>query len=123
MKEEITGYLTGMIDSSNRGVEFLKEVGQPTTIIEICEGHVLGLSDLLDFVEDISEEEQVHGDSIAEINLLRKRIRELEDSCENMCVIEKNLHKQLAMLKDENCTWQIAFNEIKEKLDDLKGIK
>lgn len=67
------------------------------------------LNDLLDFVEDIPDESKepiilaITSDSNNEtVEILRKRVRELEDSCENMSQVERNLHKEVDRLRQEN---------------------
>lgn len=62
------------------------------------------LTDILDYVEDIQEEKintiqtTFHENSNEE--LLRKRIRELEDSCENFVEVERNLLNRKEVLED-----------------------
>ena len=63
------------------------------------------LTGTLDYVADIPEDKQpitvVLGNN-EEVERLKSYIRELEDSCENMNQVEKNLAKQIEELKDEN---------------------
>jgi len=61
------------------------------------------LTDILDYVEDIQEEKlnpiQVTFHKNSNEELLRKRIRELEDSCENFAEVERNLLNKNGQLK------------------------
>jgi len=58
-----------------------------------------------------------------EVNKLKKYIRELEDCCENMSEVERNLHKKILGLKDNNRMWEAKFNQIKEKLESMEGTR
>lgn len=131
MKNEITGYLTGLIDAHNRDIEFVKKFKLPSVLRQCHEDSAKELTDLLGFVEDIQEEStedfckelfsivdkmQEQWDSfqvIAKDNLiLRKEIAELKDSCENMCEVERNLHFKMEQLETENRNWKYINNEV-----------
>lgn len=61
------------------------------------EGAIASSTNLLNFVADITEEIQSpENEEIIERYL--KRISELEESCENMCEVEKNLQKRIDKL-------------------------
>lgn len=94
MKDQITGYLTAVINGYERTICKLNTLKISTSEINKYENFKDVLCDLLDFVEDLEEEKKIE-----EAEGLRKRIRELEESCENDCKIIRNLHKQIEELK------------------------
>jgi hypothetical protein len=101
VKKEITGYITCAIDNHNRTIEIMKKSGNPSGLMGIYESYTAELSDLLDFIEaDASV------DRIAENDLLRKRVSELEVSCENMNEVEKNLHSKIKELEMANILYK-----------------
>ena len=81
MKKQIMAYITALTDV----------VGDGETI-----NIYNSLKNLLDFVADLTEEVQVPEN--AEIIRLKKYVRELEDSCENMCQVQKHLQKKIDKL-------------------------
>lgn len=110
MKKQITGYITGVINSYSRAIERLKASGTPITSINSFQAFKEEFTDLLDFVIDIQEDISM-GSKVASIenfNLTLEnrsqmvRIVELEESCENMNEIENNLHKRVKALTENN---------------------
>lgn len=126
MKALIIGYITAVINNYTRSIETLKECGASEGAIKRFETIREELNDLLDFVEDIPEWSKepvtlnITINSNEEVEILRKRIRELEDSCENMCEVQKNQLKRIEYLKDDNYMWQNTCNILKEKLEGNK---
>lgn len=108
MKELIIGYITAVINNYTRTIDTFKQYNAANGSIRRFETIREELNDLLDFVEDIPEETKepytiiFRTDSEEEVNILRKRIRELEDSCENMCEIERNLRNKIMLLEADN---------------------
>ena len=51
---------------------------------------------------------------------LKKRILELEESCQNMCDIEKNLHEKLKSHELNNTVWRNIYKELEEENKVLK---
>ena len=107
MKKEITGYLTAMIDTHNRGFKLLKEQKQSATLIEICKGHGEGLVTLLDFVEGFEEE-----NPITDINLKIYRIKEKTEEI-------FNLRKKIKELKEANSQFEMSNKKDYEHEDKL----
>ncbi|MEW9093982.1 MAG: hypothetical protein AB2417_02770 [Clostridiaceae bacterium] len=124
MKDQIIGYLTAMINSyENRTAKIINNVpvtGMQKAISETRREHMKGfiedLNDMLDFVEDIREEDE---DPIIvniyrnndEIKKSRKYIKELEEGCElNNEVILKQF-KRIQSLENEN-------KQLQEKIKD-----
>lgn len=103
MKAEIIGYVTGMINSYERTISQYKKDELPKEKYKSFDLVKEELSDLLDFAQDIPEE----------TDRLNKRIAELEESCENMNDIEKNLHLQIKELDTENIGGQVAYQKLK----------
>lgn len=95
MKESVTGYLTGMINNHQRIVDSLIKFHYPETKINEHKNHVNELRDLLDFVEDIPEEN-------TEVLQLKNKVRDYEDSIKSMTIVEKNLHKKISELTFTN---------------------
>lgn len=123
MKAEITGYITALINVKELNVKRIKR-SNPNIDIKAHQNSIEELSCLLDFVEDVPEEMD-HITVVVkdeEADLLRKRIRELEDSCENMCEIEKILHKKIEDLNSENLVYQITCTGLNEKIEKLEAI-
>ncbi|GCD13173.1 hypothetical protein [Clostridium tagluense] len=106
MKKQITGYITGVINSYSRTIERLKESGAPITSTNSFVAFKEEFTDLLEFVMDIPEENKevaILAFNIAlENTIFKKRILELEESCESMNEIENNLHKRIKALTDNN---------------------
>lgn len=107
MKQAVTGYITALINSHERRINNLNNIKVPDNVIKNYEEFKNELCDLLDFVEDIPQEVKDPGTVIinandAEIENLKKYIRELEDSCENMCTVERNLREKIRKLEGEN---------------------
>lgn len=81
------------------------------------------LNIILDYVEDIPEDNSKPTTVVlcgSENEKLEKRIHELEESCENMCEVEKNLHNKVQTLRSDNTTWRNACNELREKNEILE---
>ncbi len=120
MKKEITGYITGIINSYSRTIERLKANGAPIAATNPFTAFKEELTDLLEFVIDIpdSKETSILSFNVAIENVtLKKRIAELEESCECMCDVERNLHKKIEELE----TAEIANRE--QLLDDKQKIE
>lgn len=91
MKKEILAYITGVTNTCG---EFLN-----SNSIQI-------LNHLENFVADLKEDDNdgkmIYVKRIVELNeenqQLKKYVRELEDSCENMCEVETNLQKRINKL-------------------------
>lgn len=119
MKAEITGYITALINV------YAKKLNTNTNLIaKACNFEFKNeLNDLLDFVVDVPEE--VGPLTVVlengEINKSRKRIKELEESCQQMCDIERNLQKKIENLKSDNLAWKITCTGLSEKLEDLEA--
>jgi hypothetical protein len=112
MKKEIMAYITALTDV------YSGTINQPM---------IKCLNDLLTFVVDIPEKNKEQ--SIAAFNIalgnedikqenaaLINRIIELEDSCTNMCEVEKNLQLKVQGAMDNN----VALNSTCNKLRDEK---
>ncbi|MGH4125140.1 MAG: hypothetical protein ACREV6_19665 [Clostridium sp.] len=106
MKKQITGYITGVINSYSRTIERLKASEAPITSTSSFQAFKEEFTDLLEFIIDIPEENKevsILAFKIAiENTILKKRILELEESCENMNEIENNLHKRVKALTNNN---------------------
>lgn len=111
MKDMLIGYITALINNQDRKIESLKENKVDEITIENFNSFKGILEDLLIFTEDSSEIEICSLKE--EATMLRKRVQELEESCEDMCEIEQNLHNQIANLKsDEVDKCSICGNSI-----------
>ena len=96
VEKEILGYLIGAINNHNRTVKLMKEARNPSGLGTVYESFVEELKDLKEFIENESEE------LVAESRTtewFRNRVRELEESCENMCEVHKNQQNQIEVLK------------------------
>jgi len=106
MKAAVTGYITAVINSYARSIETLKPNKAPEHIISRFKTIREELNDLLDFVEDIPEGAKdpitltINLNSNEEVKILRKRVRELEDSCENMNEVQINQLNRIRELQD-----------------------
>jgi archaellum component FlaC len=125
MKAEITGYITAVINNYTRTIERLKELQVNDLHLLRSESFRKELNDMLDFVTDIQEEKpqtaQIVEDLAKEIKRLenkladdwktfdkiavangiyRNRIRELEESCENMCQVQRNQLNKIEFLEN-----------------------
>lgn len=142
MKLQIQSYLIGVLNNHKRIIGSMKDNGYSKVSIQSHENHTNELRDLYDFIS-ILPDEQIP-DTYKEINRLRslleieaydseqrtfeiisykKRIAELEESCENMCEVEKSLHKQIEILKRAYNSKQITCNELKAEIEKLTGPK
>jgi myosin heavy subunit len=147
MKAKIIAYITALSDVNRRFLEEVKGTsdreakGQYIAV----ESMTKDLDNLIDFIEDIpselNEPIMLILNNIEEAQILRKRIRELEDSCENMNDVEKNLHQKINKLEEEteklsierynlsqsNKTWQKKFshaNELNENvMEELLNLR
>lgn len=108
MKQSIIGYVTAL---TNVHADMLDKIPTNTRGTSVHGMFLNELNALLDFIEDIPEENPlvINLNSIEETEFLRKRIRELEESCESMCEVEKNLHSKMVLLIQEN-------EQLKQKL-------
>ena len=132
MKDKIAGYITGIVNNHIRIVKSMKENGYSRVTIQSHENYTNELSDLLDYVMDIPEETVT--DTYAEINrlkekleydwftfesvsfenlVLKKRIEELEESCQLMCEVERNLQQKISHFEIDNAAWQKLCNELR----------
>ena len=108
MKKEIMAYITALTDV------YTHTVNMP---VKNC------LDNLMNFIEDIPEgkDKAILDFNIAlENESLKKRIIELEESCENMCDIEKNLHEKLKTHELNNTVWRNIYKELEEENKILK---
>lgn len=118
MKEQISAYITALIDMNKHTVDMS---------IENC------LDNLLEFVMDIPEVDKER--SITAFNLalgnkniekitanMFKRIMELEESCTHMCEVEKNLHKKIQGLGANNAAINETCNKLRDKNSSLLRI-
>lgn len=102
MKEQISAYITALIDIHRHTVNM--PMGN-------C------LDNLLEFVMDIPEVNKEQ--SITSFNIvlenenLKKRILELEESCTNMCDVENNLNKKIQGLIDNNTALNETCNRLR----------
>lgn len=124
MKKEIVGYLTGAINNHNRTVKLMKEARNPSGLGTVYESFVEELKDLKEFIENESEE-LVAESRTAE--WFRNRVRELEESCENMCEVQKNQQSKIKELeidlessKGNSKTWNKRYNQELELNAELK---
>lgn len=104
MKAAVTGYITAVINNYTRTIENLKKNKVPEHMLRRYETIREELNDLLDFIEDIPEETSgpitvILNSNHEEVEILRKRIRELEDNCENDCTIIRNLNNKIRILE------------------------
>lgn len=99
MRSSIKGYLTGLINNYKNGIGF-----KVNPMTNTCNALIVDiLNDLLDYVTKFKEE-TVSEKTVIENEILKKRIVELEESCENMNEVEKNNHATIATL-ESNTTW------------------
>lgn len=123
MKNQIVGYITGVVNSYSRTIDRLKASGAPITSTNSFQAFKEEFNDLLEFVIDIPEENKEA--SILSFNValqnedLKKRILELEESCEDMCEIVKNLHKRVQALVDNNEVLDSNCNVLREQNNKL----
>lgn len=126
MKKQILAYITALINieiGNIKRFKTLENVDAAVIVLEVSKGK---LNDLADFVADLKEEPQAPESTLRMKKYVReledrcetfetterqtreitmndnarylKRILELEESCENMCEIEKNLQKRIDKL-------------------------
>lgn len=106
MKAAVTGYITAVINNYTRSIETLKSNKAPEHMISRFQTIREELNDLLDFVEDIPEGAKepitltIDINSNEEVEILRKRVIELEDSCENMNEVQINQLNRIRELQD-----------------------
>lgn len=93
MKESIVGYLTALANIHSDAVE--NHCGANIIAVNLHRSFVNELNALLDFVEDIPEEN-------TEALQLKIKIKDYEESLRTMTVVEKNLHKKIAELTFTN---------------------
>lgn len=125
MKSAITGYITAIINEHTRKIENLKAVKAGAETVKRAMEIREQWNDLLDYVADIPEETKkpitvTFNSNNDEVDKLKKYIRELEDCCENMSEVERNLHKKILELKDNNRMWEAKFNQLKEELESTE---
>jgi chromosome segregation ATPase len=127
VKEAITGYITGIINSYTRSIDRLKKAGAPIGTTNPFVSFKEEFSDLLEFVIDVPEENKEF--SILALNIalenvnLNKRIAELEESCSNMCEVENNLHGKIKKLEANLIEFRGAFIEDKQKIKEIEEEK
>ncbi|WP_373899309.1 hypothetical protein ACER0A_002070 [Haloimpatiens sp. FM7315] len=120
MKQAIMSYITALINVHNNALERITDRATNSNI----KTFINELNDLLNFIADSPEEKHITIILNKKDNeTLRKRIKELEESCENMCEVERNLHEQIKQLRADNLMWQNACNQLREKLEKLEAIK
>lgn len=98
MKAAVTGYITAVINNYTRTIDNLRDNKVEGMAIRRYETIREELSDLLDFVEDIPEEN-----------------KELEDSCENMSQVERNLRIKISLLEADNHRLNIICKQYMER--------
>lgn len=110
MKKEIMAYVTALTDV------YSGSINQPM---------VKCLNDILNFAEDIPVEDKERSilafNTALENSILKSRVLELEESCENMNEIEINLHKRIKALKWNNSALDGNCNVLKEQ--NIKLVK
>lgn len=160
MKKEITAYITGVINSYTKTVAILNENNAFNTNLNSFVAVKEEFSELLNYVMDIPEENKeqlisnfnisLENENLKQTNAkLLSRVMELEESCENMNEVERNLHykikgiekemneaweqrkhvnqininlmTELSELKKDNADWKKACNELRAKNRDLTG--
>ncbi len=102
MKQIITAYITALTN-----VYMGKEYLDGTFLKGANERFIIDLNNLLDFIADLKEENKEQPITVIlnrneEITMLKKYIKELEDSCEHMNEVEINLSNKIKILEDEN---------------------
>lgn len=103
MKKELIGYITGLIDNYTREIKCLKIILKPeNSSLKNRETFKSALTDLLEFVEDIPEEE--HLSRIVQDCYTQVIIKNMEGSIER----EKALHKRIEELVRENDSLWVA---------------
>ncbi|HDK7158448.1 TPA: hypothetical protein PTV43_003655 [Clostridium botulinum] len=66
------------------------------------------LTNILDYIQDIPEENKsnevlnIFNEIVIENKVLNKRVKDLEESCQYMCDIEKNQLEKMELIKSEN---------------------
>lgn len=77
------------------------------------------LTDILDYVTDLKEENNqpitVVLNSNGEVEFLKKRIRELEESCETDNEVIEKQHRKIKELQNSNYRWHTLCNQLREK--------
>ena len=121
MRASINGYLTALINTHKNAIS-----PNASTLINNCTRKAINeLNDLVEFIKAIPNEQIA--DTYKEINRLRdilvrfekdtdtetlrrrnlqKRVVELEESCENMNEVEKNLHLTIKELESANIRYK-----------------
>ncbi|AUN22285.1 hypothetical protein RSJ22_12905 [Clostridium botulinum] len=105
MKQAITGYITALIN-----VYVGNEYPQSNLLHFNNNKFIIkDLNDLLDYVADLKEEENksnevlnIFNEIVMENKTLNKTVKDLEESCQYMCDIEKNQLEKMELLKAEN---------------------
>lgn len=131
MKEAITGYITGVINRYTRSIERLKKCGAPATATNNLVLIKEEFSDLLEFVINIPDDSQtlmlnfnaVLEDKEYEITILKQRAAELEESCENIYEVERNLHKKIERLEAAEISYREQFLDDKQKIEEVEKEK
>lgn len=83
---ELKGYITARIDAYDGIKGIIKCV--PTEEV------IFNLSRLIEIIEDMQGMESANVEVA-----LRRHITELEESCENMCEVERNLNRKIRLLE------------------------
>jgi len=108
MKEQISAYITALIDIHRH------TVNMP---MKNC------LDNLLEFVMDIPEVNKecviLTFNVVLENENLKKRILELEESCTNMCEVEKNLQEKVQGSMDNNVALNNTCNNLRGRNEYL----
>ncbi|WP_435789180.1 hypothetical protein [Clostridium sp.] len=111
MKKETMAYITALTDV------YSGTINQPM---------IKCLNDLLTFVVDIPEENKeqsitsfniaLENENIKQENAeLLNRVMEFENSCENMCEVEKNLQGKVKGAMDNNVALNSTCNKLRDK--------
>lgn len=81
------------------------------------------LTNILDYVTDIPEENQESITVVlsnAEVEALKRRMNELEETCVANNEVIDTQFKKIKELKDSNYIWQSTCNDLKEKNENLE---
>jgi len=120
------GYITSMINGCERGITYMEKSRIPALSIETAKAYRDELTDLLSFVEDIPVQKQgpitINLGDPETVRILKKEIGELEDSCENMCEVQKNQLKKIELFEVGVINFREQFLSDKARIKELENI-
>lgn len=123
MKKEITGYITASINNYERNIKRMHTLKANAIEIKKYENFANELNDLIDYVTDIPEESQEPITVVlnnTEVETLKNRINELEETCiANNEVIDTQF-KRIKEQKEANYMWQNTCIKLREENERLK---